>query len=91
MHYSGASQGSARRRVNGQISSYFHELIVLSRKRSDPSLKYLFYESAYNFYIDRMALQHCCGQFSVHLHNHAVRHLIFREMCDLKIMTNGRP
>jgi len=41
IHILEASQGSARRRVNGQIASYFHELIVLSRKRSNPSLKYL--------------------------------------------------
>jgi len=41
MHYSEASQGSARRRVNGQIASYFHELIVLSRKHSHPSQNYL--------------------------------------------------
>ena len=34
MHYSEASQESACRRVNGQIASYFHELIVLSRKLS---------------------------------------------------------
>ena len=41
IHFSEASQGSARRRVKGQIASYLHELIVLSRKRSNPSLKYL--------------------------------------------------
>jgi len=41
IHFSEASQGSARRRVNGQIASYFHELIVLSRKLSDPSQNYL--------------------------------------------------
>jgi len=43
IHFSEGSQGSARRRVNGQIASYFHEIIVLFRKRSDPSLKYLCY------------------------------------------------
>ena len=41
MHFTEAPQGSARRRVNGQIASYFNELIVRSRKRSNPSLKYL--------------------------------------------------
>jgi len=41
IQFSEASRGSARRRVNGQIASYLHELIVLSRKRSNPSLKYL--------------------------------------------------
>ena len=34
IHFSEASHGSACRRVNGQIASYFHELIVLSRKLS---------------------------------------------------------
>jgi len=41
IHFSEASHGSACRRLNGQIASYLHELIVLSRKRSNPSLKYL--------------------------------------------------
>jgi len=41
IHFSEASQGSARRRVNGQIAGYFHELIVLSQKLSDPSPNYL--------------------------------------------------
>ena len=40
VHFSEASHGSACRRVDGQIASYFHELIVLSRKLSNPSLKY---------------------------------------------------
>ena len=41
IHFSEASQGSARRREYGQIASYFQELIVLSQKRSNPSLKNL--------------------------------------------------
>ena len=41
MHFTEAPQGSACRRVNGQIASYFHELIVLSRKLSDQSQNYL--------------------------------------------------
>ena len=40
MHFTEAPHGSARRRVNGQIASYFHEIIVLSRQFSNPSLKY---------------------------------------------------
>ena len=41
IHFSEVSQGSARRRVNGEIASYFHEIIVISRKLSDPSQNYL--------------------------------------------------
>ena len=41
VHFSETSHGSARRRVNGQIAGYFHELIVLSQKLSDPSQNYL--------------------------------------------------
>ena len=50
MHFTEAPQGSARRRVNGKIASYFNEIIVLSRKRSDPSIPKIsmFYECAYN-------------------------------------------
>jgi len=50
IHFSEASHGSACSRVNGQIASYFHELIVLSQKRSDPSIPKIsmFYECAYN-------------------------------------------
>ena len=48
MHFSEASQGSARRRVNGQIASYFHEIIVLSRQSQPIAKMFMFYESAYN-------------------------------------------
>ena len=49
IHFSAASQ-SARRRVNGQISSYLQEIIFIPRKRSHPSMidkLSMFHKSAY--------------------------------------------
>jgi len=42
IHFSGASQSARRRGVNGQIASYFQEIIFLPRKRSHPSISYLY-------------------------------------------------